>query len=75
MANIIEISNDQCKGCGLCIANCPTHSLVRGTQLNKSGYLFTTFEQNGCTACGFCYYMCPEPGAITVIKDDGKGGM
>ena len=72
MANHVEISGEECKGCQLCIVNCPKKCLARGSELNKSGYLYTRFEQNGCTACGFCYYMCPEPGAITVIKDDAK---
>ena len=72
MANHVEIDSAQCKGCLLCIANCPKRCLAQGTELNKSGYLYARFEQNGCTACGFCYYMCPEPGAITVIKDDAK---
>jgi formate hydrogenlyase subunit 6/NADH:ubiquinone oxidoreductase subunit I len=72
MANYVEIEAGQCKGCWLCIECCPTQSLAQGTELNKSGYQYARFEQHGCTACGFCYYMCPEPGAITVIKDDAK---
>jgi NAD-dependent dihydropyrimidine dehydrogenase PreA subunit len=74
MANHVVIADERCKACRLCIETCPTHSLEQGSHLNKSGYQFTRFVQNGCTACGLCFYMCPEPEAITVIKDDGKGG-
>ena len=72
MANHVEIEASQCKGCRLCVESCPTKSLVQGSDLNPSGYLYIKFEQHGCKACGFCYYRCPEPGAITVIKDDAK---
>ncbi|MDR2588403.1 MAG: 4Fe-4S binding protein [Spirochaetales bacterium] len=70
--NHVDIEINQCKGCRLCIEACPTHSLVRGSEINKSGYQYTKFTQNGCTACGFCYYICPEPGTITVIKAEQR---
>ena len=73
--NYVEISVDQCKGCRLCVAACPKHCLTIGSELNRLGYQYARFEQQGCTACGFCYYVCPEPGAITVHKeqkDEGK---
>jgi ferredoxin len=68
--NRVEIAGELCKGCRLCIASCPTHSLALGTALNKSGYRSAVFEDNGCTACGICFYMCPEPEAVTVLKGD-----
>lgn len=66
--NYIGIEKDQCKGCRLCVETCPTHCIVQGSAINRSGYQYIRFEQHGCTACGFCYYICPEPGAITVFK-------
>jgi len=69
----VEIQLDYCKGCGLCVASCPTHSLEMGSALNKLGYHPARFiEDSGCTGCGVCFYACPEPAAIIVyeIKKD-----
>jgi NAD-dependent dihydropyrimidine dehydrogenase PreA subunit len=70
--NYIEIEIEQCKGCRLCVETCPHHCIVQGSEINKMGYQYIRFVQNGCTACGFCYYICPEPGAITVIKAEKR---
>lgn len=66
-SGLVAISQDQCKGCGLCIAACPTHSLRIVTFLNRLGYHPVEFlPGTGCTGCGVCFYACPEPAAITV---------
>jgi 2-oxoglutarate ferredoxin oxidoreductase subunit delta len=63
----VEILVQKCKGCGLCVASCPTHSLKLSEDLNRQGYHPAEFlEGTGCTGCGVCYYACPEPDAITV---------
>lgn len=69
----VEIQVDHCKGCGLCVASCPTSSLEMIEALNKLGYHPAKFlEDTGCTCCGVCFYACPEPAAIIVyeIKKD-----
>lgn len=69
----VVISVDQCKGCGLCMESCPTHSLGRSQSLNRLGYKPAEFlPGTGCTGCGVCFYACPEPAAITVfhVKED-----
>ena len=70
-----EIRADKCKGCGLCVAACPTKSLAMGTALNRLGYHAATFlDGTGCTGCGICFYACPEPDAVAVYKlPDGDG--
>ena len=68
--NFAEIDPSQCKGCRLCIETCPRHCIVLGSQINSMGYQFARFEGDGCTACGFCYYICPEPGAVRVFKNE-----
>ena len=70
--NHIEIDIQLCKGCRLCLETCPHQCIEQGAAINKIGYQYVRFEQKGCTACGFCYYICPEPGAITVIKGEKK---
>lgn len=68
--NHITINPEECKGCRLCIEACKKNCIVIGTSFNKIGYQYAQFKKKTCTACGLCYYVCPEPGAITVYKDD-----
>lgn len=70
--NRVEIEENQCKGCLLCVEVCPESCIEQGSAINRIGYQFVRFVQNGCTACGFCYYICPEPGAITVFRRQKK---
>ena len=62
----IEISIEECKGCGLCVEACPPHVLKLSERLNGHGYHPAAYLGSGCTGCGICFYACPEPGALTV---------
>ncbi len=64
----VIVHADNCKACGLCIAFCPKKVLAKGTAINILGYEATVYAGTGCIGCGTCFYVCPEPGAITVIK-------
>jgi len=77
----VEIEAEQCKGCELCVSQCPLKCLEMGTNINHLGYPHAIFTGEGrCTGCGICFYACPEPGTITVYKkdpnqkDDKEGG-
>ena len=37
-------------------------------RLNHYGYRTAAYAGAGCTACGICFMVCPEPGAITVLR-------
>jgi 2-oxoisovalerate ferredoxin oxidoreductase delta subunit len=65
----VEIAVDQCKGCLLCIDSCAKNVLGVSSSFNVLGYQFVEVKIDGCTGCESCYYACPEPGAITVIKE------
>ncbi len=67
--HFVFIRPDDCKGCGLCIDACPVSVLEFSKKLNVMGYRPAHYKGEGCTACGSCYYTCPEPGAITVIRN------
>jgi NAD-dependent dihydropyrimidine dehydrogenase PreA subunit len=69
--NHVIISAEECKGCRLCIKACPKECIALGTEINSSGYVAAEFKSGNCdcTACGLCYFICPEPGAITVIEE------
>ncbi len=64
----VEIEQDECKGCGLCVALCPESVLFISDKINKQGYNPAEYKGSGCTGCGTCFYACPEPGAITVYR-------
>jgi NAD-dependent dihydropyrimidine dehydrogenase PreA subunit len=63
----VEVQLDRCKGCGLCVDTCPTHSLELGKGLNILGYHPVEFKKDtGCNGCGVCFFACPEPAALAV---------
>ena len=65
----VSILVDRCKGCGLCVEACPTHSLGISALLNRLGYHPVEFlDGTGCSGCGVCFYACPEPAAISVYR-------
>ncbi len=48
---MIVIEEHLCKGCGLCIKNCPTGAV---SLIDKTARL-----SSNCTACGICLRVCP----------------
>lgn len=64
----VEISEEECKGCGLCVTACPPEVMRLSERLNGHGYHPADYLGSGCTGCGICFFACPEPGAITVYR-------
>jgi len=60
----IEIEDLRCKGCGRCIAACPTNLIEFSKELNDRGYNYVVFngEQEDCTGCSLCALVCPDQG-------------
>jgi 2-oxoglutarate ferredoxin oxidoreductase subunit delta len=69
MKGYVEINQELCKGCQLCMAFCPKKDVILlSDKLNASGYLPVTFNGNGeCTGCTICALVCPEA-AIEVYR-------
>jgi 2-oxoglutarate ferredoxin oxidoreductase subunit delta len=64
----IRILVDRCKGCTLCVEECPHKEIKMSKKLNNSGYHVPEFLGKGhCTACKLCSIVCPEA-AIEVIE-------
>lgn len=59
--NRVEIDQERCKGCGLCIDACPTGTLDFSEGFNAKGYHpAAVLNPEKCIGCGFCYQMCPD---------------
>lgn len=57
----IEIDQERCKGCGLCIEFCPKKIIRFSSSLNKRGVNPAEFtSEDLCTGCAFCAIMCPD---------------
>lgn len=67
-SGFVEVREEECKGCGLCVEACPPKVLSLAGRLNASGYRPVVYAGQGCTGCGICFFVCPEPGALTVYR-------
>lgn len=66
----IEINEDRCKGCGLCIHFCPKQVIGVADHLNAKGYYpAKLIDQSNCIGCAICARMCPDV-AISVYKEE-----
>jgi len=65
---VMVVKPELCKGCGLCIEDCPSDVISFHKDFNTKGYHFAVYDGEGCTGCGICFYTCPEPEAIIVWK-------
>ena len=69
---MIEIKEDWCKGCGICIQRCPVDALEESDKLNKRGIRPPRLKKNNeCNYCRLCELICPDF-AITVISEEKK---
>ncbi len=68
MKGTIEIDQERCKGCLLCIEYCPKKAISLSGKLNLKGYFVARLnDDNGCNGCATCAVVCPEV-AIEVYK-------
>lgn len=71
----VEIDQERCKVCELCVAACPRHVIGTSTRINHLGYHPAEFRQPAdpkaqCTGCALCGLVCPEAG-IAVYRAIG----
>ncbi|HXL01624.1 MAG TPA: 4Fe-4S binding protein [Candidatus Atribacteria bacterium] len=65
----VNINQEFCKGCGLCVNICPKKILTIEDNFNSKGYYpATMIDEEKCTACGFCAQVCPDV-AISVYRE------
>ncbi|MEF9986312.1 MAG: 4Fe-4S binding protein [Bacteroidales bacterium] len=64
----IVVDTERCKGCGVCIANCPTQTISLSKEVNRKGYNFAFMANpDNCTGCTNCATVCPDA-VITVYR-------
>ena len=64
----IQINIENCKGCELCVNECPQGSLKMSKNINKKGYHYAVLVEDNCTGCTNCALVCPEA-IITVFRE------
>jgi 2-oxoglutarate ferredoxin oxidoreductase subunit delta len=68
----IEVVEQKCKGCGLCIAACPKDCLEMSIKLNERGVNYPVMKKDAkCTGCASCALICPDA-RITVYREKKK---
>ncbi len=62
MSGKIEINEDYCKSCGLCVSVCPKKILyIDKENINQSGYNPVNItDMDKCIGCANCALMCPD---------------
>ena len=64
----VKIEIENCKGCELCVNECPQDSLEMSKNINKNGYHYAVLKDDTCTGCINCALVCPEA-IITVYRE------
>lgn len=63
---MVHINDDWCKGCNLCIINCPRVALQVSRRFNRRGiHPPELMDDHTCNSCRLCELVCPDF-AITV---------
>lgn len=85
---IIQVSHEQCTGCGACYNKCPAKAI--SMKYDSEGFIFPVIDDKLCTNCGLCQTACPvinplelyeTPKSYAVWADDetrlksSSGGM
>ena len=64
----VVVYTEHCKGCGVCVASCPTNVLGLSTEVNGKGYPFAKMvEPDNCIGCASCAIICPDS-CLTVYR-------
>ncbi len=57
----ITVDKDFCKGCNLCVADCPKGVLATSQVRGKAGFLVPeAVHPESCTSCKNCEVVCPD---------------
>jgi len=66
---LIEVDEELCKGCSICITFCPKSVFEQSERLNRKGYYVPDIvKEDECVGCRLCELLCPEF-AITITNE------
>ncbi|OGS09252.1 MAG: hypothetical protein A2204_06280 [Elusimicrobia bacterium RIFOXYA1_FULL_47_7] len=66
----IEIDAEICKGCRICIPECPKEVIELSEHFNTKGWQYADPVRNeDCIGCKKCAAVCPDV-AIKIFKED-----
>ena len=65
---VIVVDTEKCKGCSVCVVNCPTGTISLAKEVNSKGYNYAYMAApDTCTGCTNCATVCPDT-CITVYR-------
>jgi 2-oxoglutarate ferredoxin oxidoreductase subunit delta len=67
----VTLNIENCKGCELCVENCPQDSLALSPHINAQGFHYAVLVKDNCTGCTNCALVCPDA-VITVYRESKK---
>ncbi len=68
----IKIDKQRCKGCCLCVAECPRANIRMSELFNDTGLHYAEIiDPADCTGCALCCQMCPDM-AIQIRENPKK---
>ena len=71
MAVEINIIEERCKGCNICIEVCQADVLDIAEEPNPNGYNLPCVKNaNDCNICGLCEMFCPDFAIQISIKEE-----
>ena len=69
------IEEQVCKGCGICVTNCPKKTLVISDRRNAKGAnVVEQADPEKCVKCGTCQDTCPDL-AVWVCSDQNQSSF
>lgn len=64
----IVVDTERCKGCGVCVVNCPVEVIALNADVNSKGYNYAYMQKpDECIGCANCAVVCPDS-CITVYR-------
>lgn len=57
----VEVNQERCKGCRLCVVACPEKVLALSPEVNSRGYNYSYMQApEKCIGCTSCAAVCPD---------------
>jgi 2-oxoglutarate ferredoxin oxidoreductase subunit delta len=63
----IIVDTAKCKGCLVCVVNCPQECIAVSEKVNAKGYKYVEQINDNCIGCANCAVVCPD-GVISVYR-------